>query len=315
MEKSNKINHFLCGYTFGFDAGRGELTSPQALKSLDILINETNSDTIVLAIKAMQATPQSTFIDYEGDLTPTLGEVRECINYIHSKGLKCILKPMVNVQNGTWRGHICFFKDDVPGEPTWSEWFESYTRYLVAYSQLAQELNCYMLVIGCELVQSNYREEEWRQLVSDLRSYYKGLITYNADKYQEDRIHWWDCLDVISSSGYYPIDDLNQEFTRIKSVVAQYNKPFFFAEMGCMSTIGSSARPNNWEMSGKTSEEEQSQYFMKFFKTLTDYPFIQGLGIWDWNANLKNNKSSDYSTYNKKSIYVIKNNYKRLIRV
>lgn len=313
VEKSSEIDKFLCGYTFGFDAKRGELNSPEALKSLDILIEETCSDTIILAIKAMQATPQSTFIDYKGDLTPTLSEVRACIHYIHSKNLKCILKPMVNVSNGTWRGHICFFKDDVPGEPTWSEWFESYTHYLMEYAMLAQELSCYMFVVGCELVQSNSREIEWRQLVFDIRRIYKGLITYNADKYQEDRIHWWDCVDVISSSGYYPIDDLKQEFTRIKSVVSKFHKPFFFAEMGCMSTLGSANRPNNWELDNKVSEMEQSQYFMKFFKSLEEFPFIQGLAIWDWKVKLKNNTLYDYSTYKKKSIVVIKNNYTKRI--
>ena len=45
---------------------------------------------------------------------------------------------------------------------------------------------------------------------------YYGLMSYNTDKYQEDHVSWWDCVDVISSSGYYPIDQWEQELDRIE---------------------------------------------------------------------------------------------------
>lgn len=54
-----------------------------------------------------------------------------------------------------------------------------------------------------------------------------GLVSYNTDKYQEDHVSWWDCVDVISSSGYYPIDQWEQELDRIEKTVLKYRKPFF----------------------------------------------------------------------------------------
>ena len=57
-----------------------------------------------------------------------------------------------------------------------------------------------------------------------------GLVSYNTDKYQEDHVSWWDCVDVISSSGYYPIDQWEQELDCIEKTVLKYRKPFFFAE-------------------------------------------------------------------------------------
>lgn len=56
---------------------------------------------------------------------------------------------------------------------------------------------------------------------------YHGLVSYNTDKYQEDHVSWWDCVDVISSSGYYPIDQWEQELDRIEKTVLKYRKPFF----------------------------------------------------------------------------------------
>ena len=76
---------------------------------------------------------------------------------------------------------------------------------------------------------------------------YHGLVSYNTDKYQEDHVSWWDCVDVISSSGYYPIDQWEQELDRIEKTVLKYRKPFFFAEAGCMSRKGSGMIPNNWD--------------------------------------------------------------------
>ena len=87
-----------------------------------------------------------------------------------------------------------------------------------------------MLVIGCELVNSDRREAQWRETISQIRQHYNGLLTYNCDKYQENNLTWWDAVDVISSSGYYPIDKWEQELDRIEQVVNHYQKPFFFVK-------------------------------------------------------------------------------------
>ena len=110
---------------------------------------------------------------------------------------------------------------------------------------------------GCEMVMSEHREKEWREVIAAIRECYDGTVSYNTDKYQEDRVKWWDCVDVISSSGYYPIQDWEQELDRIEAVVKAYHKPFFFAEAGCMSRTGSKHVPNNWGIEGKLRLEEQ----------------------------------------------------------
>ena len=95
---------------------------------------------------------------------------------------------------------------------------------------------------------------------------YHGLVSYNPDKYQEDHVSWWDCVDVISSSGYYPIDQWEQELDRIEKTVLKYRKPFFFAEAGCMSRKGSGMIPNNWELQGELRLEEQCEWYRAMFE-------------------------------------------------
>jgi hypothetical protein len=64
-----------------------------------------------------------------------------------------------------------------------------------------------MFIAGCEMVMTQRRDVEWRKLIADIKSVFTGPISYNTDKYQEEHVDWWDCVDVISSSGYYPITD------------------------------------------------------------------------------------------------------------
>ena len=56
---------------------------------------------------------------------------------------------------------------------------------------------------------------------------YHGLVSNNTDKYQEDHVSWWDCVDVISSSGYYPIDQWEQKDGSSYPVSSFYNSTPF----------------------------------------------------------------------------------------
>ena len=111
------------------------------------------------------------------------------------------------------------------------------------------------------MVMTEHRSEEWRNVIAAIRNYYHGPVSYNTDKYQEENVTWWDCVDMISSSGYYPIDQWEQELDRIERTVQKFKKPFFFAEAGCMSRKGSSMVPNNWANQGALRLEEQPDWF------------------------------------------------------
>ena len=231
------------------------------------------------------------------------------INYIHSKGLMIALKPTVNCKNGTWRAHISFFEKDVPCEPKWSVWFEAYKNFQQHYAKIAETTKCEIFIAGCEMVQSEHREKEWRDVIASIRNIYHGLVTYNTDKYQEDNVNWWDCVDYICSSGYYPIKDWDKELNRIEKVVKKFNKPFFFAEIGCMSTSGSMNVPNDWSLQGEPAPEEQAEWYKTMIKECNKRSFVKGFVIWDWSINLYDEKDAltdkGYGIFGKPSEKVI----------
>lgn len=305
---------YIKGFTFGFMDNSSDLSSQKGKESLMLLKERTDISHVILAVGALQDNPQATDIYYNTEDTVIDEDLYEIIRYAKELDLKIILKPIVNCRNGVWRAHINFFDVESPCEPRWSDWFKNYNEFIIHYAKIAQEMNCEMLIIGCEMVQTERKEQYWRSLIVEIRKEYNGLISYNTDKYQESNVKWWDAVDVISSSGYYPIDKWDQELDRIESIITIYNKPFFFAEAGCPSRIGSSFIPNNWELKGEVNLEEQRIFYKTMFEKTEERSWVNGFGLWDWKAKLydKSEAFNDdgYSVFGKPAEKIIYDFYR-----
>ncbi len=304
---------FLKGITFAPFCPKGSFLTKEAFESFDHLAEGTGANFITLVPNALQETPQSEEIDFTSDATISDEELISMIDYIHKKGLLVALKPTVNCKNGTWRAHINFFDKDVPCEPKWGNWFRSYTEFQLHFARLAKETGCEMFIAGCEMVQTDRRSEEWRELIAQIRTVYDGPVTYNADKYQEDNVTWWDCVDYICSSGYYPIDDWDRQLDRIEAVVEKFKKPFFFAECGCMSTHGAGKVPNDWTVRGEIDLQEQADWYQTMFEACRKRSFVQGFCLWDWAWKqyplCKADANWGYDIYGKPAQQIVKKYY------
>ena len=137
------------------------------------------------------------------------------------------------------------------------------------------------------MTMTEHRETEWRMLIAEVRTIYDGPVGYNCDKYGEDHITWWEAVDVIASSGYYPIDDWENQLDRIEEVVKKYQKPFLFSEAGCMNIHGSAQVPNNWELRGEEDDAEQADWYRAIFSACQKRDWVKGFGIWDWPGSME----------------------------
>lgn len=288
---------YVKGITFAPFAHRGTFETESAKQSLRIMCERTGANTVVLVPAGIQETPQSVNIDYRSVQTPGDDELEQMIRYAKRLGLKVFLKPTVNCKNGVWRAYINFFDEDVPCEPKWSEWFRAYTEFQLHYAVIAERTGCEMFIAGCEMVMTERREQEWRKLIKEIKSVYHGPVSYNTDKYQEHHVAWWDCVDVISSSGYYPADDWENQLDRIQRTVKKYQKPFFFAEVGCMSTEGSKYIPNNWELKGGVDLEGQAQWYEEAFASMEKRDWLCGAVLWSWNQELYTAEEAKVNPY------------------
>ena len=279
------LDGFLNAYTFGFCEKRYFThEKPQWKASLSELKRTTGCNTIILPVCAWQEHAYSTGVVSDSPDVMCEDDVAAVCNYARELDLKIILKAMVNCRDGYWRAYIRFFDSPVPTEPSWADWFPSWGDHVKRVARIAEDQHADLFCIGCEMVGTDHREQEWRHLISEVRAIYHGPITYNCDKYQEDRLTWWDAVDVISSSGYYPVDELDQNFARIRDVAERENKPFMFTECGCPSRQNSQYRPNDWRFGGDTDTAAQQQWYEAFTAFIERHPFVRGTGWWDWSA-------------------------------
>ena len=286
---------------------KNDFNLEDARREIDYQILNCNINAVTFAFAAQQDHCYSTTIDWTGSHMPNDNQLEDLIKYSKDKGLKTLVKPMLNVSDGYWRAYIRFFDEDVPCEPKWEEWFKSYGEYIIHYAQFCQKNNVDILIIGCELVGTDHRCDEWKSLVKNIRRIYNGALTYNCDKYQEHNVKWWDALDYISSSGYYPVGTISKELDRIEEVCKKFNLPFIFTEAGCPPVKGASKMPNDWFLieTGEVCEENQYNYFKELFEESSRRGFIKGFCLWDWPIkspqNAKDKYEKDYNVKFKKA--------------
>lgn len=304
---------YICGMTYAPFARKGSYQEKRAFDSLRKMKENTNSNFVILAPNGLQDTAQSEEICYTSEATVSDDELKGMIDYAKELGMRVALKPTVNCKNGTWRAYVNFFDEDVVCEPKWCNWFESYTEFQLHYARLAKEMGVEMHIAGCEMVMAERREAEWRKLIADIRSEFDGLVSYNTDKYQEHNVKWWDAVDVISSSGYYPLEDWENQLDRIEAVVKKFQKPFFFAEAGCMSIVDSNKVPNDWAVQGEADAKGQADWYEAMFQACLKRDWVKGMAFWSWSSHLytKNDalKRKDYEIYAKPAEKIVKKYY------
>ena len=129
---------------------------------------------------------------------------------------------MLNCDDNMWRAHIGFPDLNMDENNIyWKEWFDSYKHYILYYAELAEEFKCEMLCIGCEMLGTEHRKYEWLYLIEEIRKVYSGKLVYNTNHDHEDDVEWFDALDYIGTSAYYPV---GENGVNKKSMMKEWNK-------------------------------------------------------------------------------------------
>jgi len=221
----------------------------------------------------------------------TLTGVAEQISIAHEAGFKVMVKPHVWVRGDGWPGE---FKLDT--EEDWTAWEDNYTRYILAYLQVADSLNVELFCIGTEFNQAIIqRPDFWKKLSSMCREKFKGKLTYaaNWDNYQH--VNCWESLDYIGIDAYFPISDaktptLNQlrkgwlePFEGLKELSERSDRPVLFTEYGYRSADFAAA--GHWQLDEKEQPvnlKAQENAYEALFTAFWNQPWFAGGFLWKW---------------------------------
>lgn len=264
----------------------------KAKENLRLMKQKTACNTVIIVLGALQDEPSDTYIDYHHEIMPKDTDLMDFIRYARELGLNVFLKPVVDCRNGCCRADIRFTRHGELEEEEWQKWFRNYTEFVLHYAVIAQKMNCELYFIGCRLLKLESMTESWMALAAKVREIYHGLITYEADIYNEENVAFWDVLDLIASGGNYSKLYLEQELVRLTELASKHQKTLLLTECGCMSTKGAAISPNAWEVDGELSLQEQVVFFNNLLKLCRKQPLLSGLGIWCWNNRRMSERSA-----------------------
>lgn len=248
------------------------------------------------------------------------------IEYIHSRGMKVLLKPHIDIidaANGGWRGEIA-----CATEPDWDAWFKSYSGFILRYAEIAKKNRVDMFCVGTELTSSAITKDKlWRmKVIAPVRKIYKGPLTYAANWNEEyNQIKFWDALDYVGIDAYFPLSendyptiaDLKRGWElwirELESFQAKVNKPVIFPEIGYCSAVGTARTP--WEEASKAELdlELQANCYRAFFETFQDKEWFYGAYWWRWGTDVRFGGpfNKGYSFQNKPAQDVVTEWYKK----
>ncbi|KAA1243861.1 glycoside hydrolase TIM-barrel-like domain-containing protein [Aquimarina sp. RZ0] len=220
--------------------------------------------------------------------------VKKTIELLNQRGIKIMLKPQIWVWKGEFTGNI-----SMSSEENWKTFEDTYEDFILLYAQLAEEMDVPLLCIGTELhtfVQK--RPEFWRQLIKNVRSVYKGKLTYAENWDQFGNAFFWDQLDYIGIDAYFPVSDSKtptveevrkgwkQHKNNIAALQSKIEKPVLFTEYGYRSIHYTGKEP--WDsnrVSGNIDLEAQNNALQALYNEFWKEPWFAGGFLWKWYHN------------------------------
>lgn len=272
-----------------------------------LALQATGADHIAIVPTWYQASAQSDSI-YPRENTPLDSAVIHIVNQAKSLGFGVMLKPHVDVEDGTFRGDIA------PSEI--SSWFSSYDAFILHYASIAQAADVELFCIGTELASLSSRPE-WLDIVNDVREIYDGMIVYAANWDEYTSVNFWMHLDFVGIDAYFPlahdreatIEEYLQNFElwlfQIDNFQSSVSKDIIITEVGFRSVRGCAVSPYEWQSEGIMDEESQADAYRTVLATLQRKPWLGGIFFWQWDPILSED-SLGYTPYGKKAEDVLR---------
>ena len=245
---------------------------------------------------------------YPTNSTPIDSAVIHIITVAKAMDYSVMLKPHLDVEDGTFRGEIS------PNDVT--VWFSSYKYFILHYARIAQQTDVDLFCIGTELKSLSARNE-WIYIIDSVRSIYDKPILYAANWDEYPHVSFWEYLDFMGIDAYFPlahsreatIEEYLENFDlwlyQIDNFQKNIGKEIIIPEVGFRSVKGSGVTPYDWQYYGIMDEESQAHAYQTILELLQRKQWLAGIFFWHWDPILKQD-SLGYTPYNKQAEEVLR---------
>jgi hypothetical protein len=209
-------------------------------------------------------------------------------------------------------------------EADWAAWFQSYRSFILHYAALARDTGIAALCIGNELKGTTHREQEWRDLIANIRDVYDGDLTYGAHADEVWTLKFWDALDYIGISAYFVLANkpspTRSEMVaawepyvdRLARLAAHWDRPVLFTELGYRSVDFAAQYPWKFDDTTPVNLQLQADAYTAFFEAVWPKPWFAGVHWWKWRSSLDDGgaNNDDFTPRSKPAEEVLRQFYR-----
>lgn len=292
VEPADLLSGFnLTAYTTGGYAGGGVEAGLDRLAQL-------GSNAVVIVPTWYMERADSNSIEPDPSKTPDDAGLSQAITSARDAGLKVMVKPHVDVLDGTFRGDIR------PSDP--AAWFRSYESFVDRYAGLAASRGAELFSVGTELKSLTTDTGPWQRVIDGVRERFGGELTYSANWDEVWQVQFWDRLDMIAVDAYFPLSQEGEQPTPeslaaawqpnvdgLASLSEEWGLPVLISEIGYPSQVGSTAHPWEVRQGDPPDQQLQAMAYRAAFDAFADRPWLRGMLWWSWRADPKPAEQTD----------------------
>jgi HD-GYP domain-containing protein (c-di-GMP phosphodiesterase class II) len=241
--------------------------------------------------------------------TPTDASVAALIRTARADGMSVLLKPHVDVADGTFRGDIA------PLDP--AAWWESYDAMIDHYALLAQRNGAAAMTVGVELKSMSSDTDAFEQVIAGARQRFHGVLTYAANWDEVDDVRFWGDLDAIGVDAYYPlasrpgatVDELVSAWRPIVSHLEDLSrttgKPLVLTELGYAARPDAAVDPSG--AGNRLAADDRDAQATAYEAALKAWSgtSLDSLYWWDWPADPDDALGDPFTPRNRPAATVI----------
>ncbi|GIW72703.1 MAG: hypothetical protein KatS3mg102_2245 [Planctomycetota bacterium] len=217
---------------------------------------------------------------------PAAPVLRDAIADARGRGLAVTLVPFLFADSGEARQW--FWPRDR------ARWFASYGERMEELAEFAARHGVSELLVASELSLLYLDEAGWRGVIGRVRARFSGHLTISTLFYEYATIRFWDALDSIGVSAYFPLafwtgirgtDWLERAWrlhhAHLVAFAAALGKPITFAEVGYPATHVAAVQPWDYRWAERRLDPElQARCFEALRRVWSREPRLRRLSIW-----------------------------------
>jgi hypothetical protein len=242
-----------------------------------------------------------------------------------SRGLQVYLEPKFWCPSClgtgvTWRGSY------QPADL--DRFFTSYALFVGHYADIARLGGADTYFVGSELSRLEGQTSRWRTLIADARSRFTGRLAYETNWGDLSQVRFWDALDVIGVSAYFPLSDAAHPsvpalkrawhradargpyhgrnwYAELRGLSRRWHRPVLFGESGYLSSTYAAQNPSNVQAQYELDEQAQANAYRALLDTFQRESWWQGVVWWEWGLG----SGTTYTPRGKLAEGILKNAY------